>query len=106
MKTRECEDCGGTSFELTRSGCERCMKCGLMICVDCGDGFFPGPDTPGSYRPGRTSQCPNCGLKSDMPKVKGITVVEGKNATFVEVVSEETADEFRRLARVGSVRTH
>jgi hypothetical protein len=41
-----------------------------------------------------------------MPKVKGITVVEGKNATFVEVVSEETADEFRRLSRVGSVRTH
>jgi len=103
---KRCENCGGASFELTRSGCERCMKCGLMICVDCGDGFFPGTDTPGCYRPGRTNQCPDCGRKSDMPKVKGITVVEGKNATFVDVVSAETADEFRRLSRVGSVRTH
>ena len=101
---KRCENCGGTSFELTRSGCERCAECGLMICVDCGDGFFPG--TPGCYRPGRTNQCPDCGRRSDKPKVKGITVVEGKNATFVEVVSAETADEFRRLSRVGSVRTH
>jgi len=103
---KRCEDCGGTSFELTRSGCERCTECGLMICVDCGEGFFPGADTPGCYRPGRTNQCPDCGRKSDTPKVKGITVVEGKDVSYVEVVSAETADEFRRLSRVGSVRTH
>ena len=93
-------------MKLTRSGCEQCTGCGLTICVDCGDGFFPGTDTPGGYRPGRINQCPDCGRKSDMPRVKGITVAEGKNATYVEVVSAETADEFRRLSRVGSVRTH
>lgn len=88
----------------TRSGCERCVKCRLLMCVDCGDGFFPEPDR--SDRPGRTNQCEDCGRKSDMPKAEGITVVEGKNATFVEVVGAETADEFRRLSRVGSVRRH
>jgi len=103
---KSCEDCGGTSFELTRSRCERCTECGLMICVDCGDGFSLGSDAPEGYRPGRTNQCTECGRKSDKPKVEGITVVEGKNATFVQVVSAETADEFRRLSRVGSVRTH
>ena len=103
---KRCENCGGTSFELTRSGCERCTECSLMICVDCGDGFFRDRTSQGPDRPGRTNQCPDCGLKSDVPKVKGITVVEGKNATFVDVVSAEAADEFRRLSRVGSVRTH
>lgn len=38
---KSCEDCGGTSFELTRSGRERCTECGLMICVDCGEGVLP-----------------------------------------------------------------
>lgn len=101
---KECENCGGTSFELTRSRCERCTECGLMICVDCGDGFFPEPYN--SDRPGRTNQCAECGRKSDTPKVKGITVVEGKDVSYVEIVSAEAADEFRRLSRVGSVRTH
>jgi hypothetical protein len=57
-------------------------------------------------RKGLTTQCEDCGAAGEVERVRRVTVVEGKNVSSVQRVDAKTADEFRRLSRVGSVRTH
>ena len=71
------------------------------ICSKCERTFVLTPD-----KPGRINECPDCGRRTEVPRVQGITVVEGKNATYTQVVTAAVAAEFRRLSRVGSVLTH
>ena len=54
---------------------------------------------------GKVDLCDACGAEGEVERVKGHTVVEGKNATFVQVMSAAEHAKVKRLARVGSVRT-
>lgn len=74
----------------------------ICITPDCGNEFDPSHP----LHQGKAYLCDACGAGGEVEKVKGFTVVEGKNATYVQVMSATKHAKVKNLARVGSVRTH
>jgi len=70
-------------------------------CITCERAFVLTPN-----KPGRINECARCGETSEVPRVQGNTIAEGKNTTYTEIKPAEEAAEFRRLSHVGSVRNH
>jgi hypothetical protein len=75
----------------------------VRVCANCGETYVLTPD-----KPGLIGQCAACGAESEVERVKGIPLPTGAKGCGMQlqVVTAKTHKEFKRLSRVGSVRTH